>query len=265
MFCTKCGSQLSAGTRFCGKCGAALNPATAPTPTYVPPPPPPVSTALSPPSALTPPGYNPPPPVYNQPPAYAPPPQPMYAPSGPQAPAPVPFAPPPHMGYPPQPQPAYAQAASQAPPFGGPMPSEMHWVVVLILTWFTFGLGGLIWGFKEAIFVKKVDPASKAVIMLAVALLVMVGQVILFFAASGLGSAEGMLAMTGLIILLNIVIAIFGLVAVFGMRSSLVRYYNTAEPIGLKLSGVMTFFFNILYFQYHFSRIAEWKKTGQLR
>jgi hypothetical protein len=52
--------------------------------------------------------------------------------------------------------------------------------------------------------------------------------------------------------------------AVFGMRRSIVQYYNTREPIGLKLSGVMTFFFSILYFQYHFSRIAEWKQTGRL-
>ena len=36
------------------------------------------------------------------------------------------------------------------------------------------------------------------------------------------------------------------------------------EPINLRLSGVMTFFFNILYFQYHFTRIAEWKRTGML-
>jgi hypothetical protein len=65
-------------------------------------------------------------------------------------------------------------------------------------------------------------------------------------------------------LLLNFLIAIVALVAIFGMRSSLVRYYNTVEPIGLKLSGVMTFFFSILYFQYHFSRVAAWKKTGRI-
>jgi hypothetical protein len=54
------------------------------------------------------------------------------------------------------------------------------------------------------------------------------------------------------------------IVAFFKMRSSLVQYYNTVEPISLKLSGVMTFFFNIYYFQHHFSRIAEWKRTGRL-
>jgi len=53
-------------------------------------------------------------------------------------------------------------------------------------------------------------------------------------------------------------------VAIFKARSLLLEYYNTVEPINLRLSGVMTFFFNILYFQYHFTRIAEWKRTGML-
>jgi hypothetical protein len=55
-----------------------------------------------------------------------------------------------------------------------------------------------------------------------------------------------------------------GLIGMFNMRRSIENYYNTVEPIGLKLSGVMTFFFNIVYFQYHFSRIAAWKTTGRL-
>jgi hypothetical protein len=55
------------------------------------------------------------------------------------------------------------------------------------------------------------------------------------------------------------------IVAQFKMRRSLLTYYNTVEPIQLRLSGLMTFFFNILYFQYHFRRIREWKLTGRLR
>jgi hypothetical protein len=45
----------------------------------------------------------------------------------------------------------------------------------------------------------------------------------------------------------------------------MLRYYNSTEPINLRLSAVMTFFFNTLYFQYHMSRIADWKRTGYLR
>jgi hypothetical protein len=54
------------------------------------------------------------------------------------------------------------------------------------------------------------------------------------------------------------------IIAVFKARSLLVEYYNTVEPINLRLSGAMTFFFNIYYFQYHFTRIAEWKRTGMI-
>jgi hypothetical protein len=53
--------------------------------------------------------------------------------------------------------------------------------------------------------------------------------------------------------------------AVFQMRSSIENYYNTVEPINLRLSGVMTFFFAVYYFQHHFSRIANWKRTGYLQ
>jgi hypothetical protein len=51
------------------------------------------------------------------------------------------------------------------------------------------------------------------------------------------------------------------LVARFIFRSELLQHFNTVEPIGLQLSGVMTFFFGGLYFQYHFNRINEIKRS----
>ncbi len=57
---------------------------------------------------------------------------------------------------------------------------------------------------------------------------------------------------------------VFHLKAFFGMRDSIERHYNTVEPINLRLSSIMTFFFNVIYFQYHFTRINEWKRTGAL-
>jgi FlaA1/EpsC-like NDP-sugar epimerase len=144
------------------------------------------------------------------------------------------------------------------------MPPEMHWAVVMVLSWITVGLGALIWAFKEAFFIKKIDPSSKAVVLIGVSLLCMVGQVALYFMMVGATSAESLSTISMVILVLNLVIFVVALMAIFGMRSSMIRYYNSVENIGLKLSGVMTFFFNILYFQYHFSRIANWKKTGQL-
>jgi hypothetical protein len=144
------------------------------------------------------------------------------------------------------------------------MPPEMHWGLVLVLTWITGGLCGLVWAFRQASFVKKIDPASKAVLLLVVSLVAMLAQVAGYIGIFTAGSVSGAGAALGLLMLLNLVIMVAGLAAIFGMRRSLVNYYNTVEPMGLRLSAAMTFFFNILYFQYHLSRIAQWKKTGQL-
>lgn len=143
------------------------------------------------------------------------------------------------------------------------MPPEMHWAVVLILSWITFGLGAVVWMFKEAAFVKKIDPSSKAVVLYIGVLLLMVVQVALYLPVISSGDISEVESVAGIIMIVSVAIVILALVTIFGMRGSLIRYYNTTEPIGLKLSGVMTFFFSILYFQYHFSRIARWKKTGR--
>ena len=45
------------------------------------------------------------------------------------------------------------------------------------------------------------------------------------------------------------------------MKNSIEEHYNTVEPIGLELNGVMTFFFNVFYFQYHFTKINEARKS----
>jgi hypothetical protein len=82
-------------------------------------------------------------------------------------------------------------------------------------------------------------------------------------ASAGNGTpSTGPSALSGLFALVYFVLF---LVAVFSMRSSMEEHFNGPEPIGLKLSGVMTFFFNILYFQYHFTRINELKRAARYR
>ncbi len=66
------------------------------------------------------------------------------------------------------------------------------------------------------------------------------------------------------IVLGSLSLLVFVILSFFDLRRSMVTYYNTVEPIGLRLSGVMTFFFNVYYFQHHMSRIATWKLTGYL-
>jgi hypothetical protein len=49
----------------------------------------------------------------------------------------------------------------------------------------------------------------------------------------------------------------------FDLRRALENYCSQ-ENLQLSLSGVMTFFFGTLYFQYHLSRIRRWQQTGVL-
>ena len=180
---------------------------------------------------------------------------------------PQPYAPPP-AAYPP----AFAAPAPRL----GPVPPDMHWGLLLLINCFSSGLMILFWGFYQASFVKKLDQRSNATLWLAAGLgmpiLAVVGIIVVVMGMatyrSGWGSspeptAELIAAFVGLAVLV-LAGAVCHLMAIFSMRESLQTYYNTTEPIGLRLSGVMTFFFNVLYFQYHFSRIARWKQTGIL-
>src|SRR5262249_9368536 len=144
-----------------------------------------------------------------------------------------------------------SQYAPQAAPMPGyyppPMPPTLHWGLVLLFSILTLGLFGIVWIFIEANYVKRVDTRTNAVTLLIFWIVLEFTFWIPFL---------GFLAAVGSIVCY--------FMAVFAMRQSLVMYYNTVEPIGLRLSGVMTFFFATLYFQHHLSRIAEWKRTGIL-
>jgi hypothetical protein len=138
---------------------------------------------------------------------------------------------------------------------------------VLLLAFVTGGLFGIIWFFVQASYVKRIDPTSKARMLLVLGLLLSVAQVVIVVAGTILattGSETAVYASLTLSMLLMLASMICMLAAVFSMRGSLVTYFNSVEPINLRLSGIMTFFFNMLYFQYHLSRIAEWKRTGVL-
>jgi GYF domain 2 len=158
---------------------------------------------------------------------------------------------------------------SGSPRGAGPIPPSLHWALVLLLSMIT-GIFHYIWMFIQAGFIKKIDPQSKAMMFYVLGLvtnLVAAGVgILLLVIVQGLnhpdspsGVAAGPLALMSLIFCVGAGLLIAG---IFSVRSSMVRYYNSVEPIDLRLSGVMTFFFNVLYFQYHFSRIAKWKETG---
>ncbi len=152
-----------------------------------------------------------------------------------------------------------------APVVPGLIPPDFHWALVLLVNFFC-NIFQIVWLFIEAGFVKKIDSESKGIAFLAGALVTEVVAVIVFFTSIGMSPdrQDPPASVFVPFILIALAGAVLHLIGIFQMRSSLENYYNTVEPINLRLSGVMTFFFAVYYFQYHFSRIANWKRTGYL-
>jgi hypothetical protein len=148
-----------------------------------------------------------------------------------------------------------------------PDPPNLHWALVLLIGLFTCGLFSIVWMFVEAAWVRKVDPRSKAIFLY-------IGGFVLYFC--GLAAQIGMKVsqmhgdmnpgvVTAFSSVLMIILAALFITGHFSMRESIEEHFNGPEPIGLELSGIMTFFFNLYYFQYHFTRINEMKRLARYR
>ncbi len=151
---------------------------------------------------------------------------------------------------------------------GAPLPPGMNWILVLVLALFTCGIFGFVYLFIQAGWVQKIDPQSKGKKFLTLMLaayglvigLIVVGAVITAMAPdSFIGPMISILSPIG-----NLAFLVLYILGVFNMRTSLEGYFNAVEPINLKLNPILTFFFAIYYFQYHFNRITTWKTTGTL-
>jgi len=152
-----------------------------------------------------------------------------------------------------------------APVVPGLIPPDFHWALVLLVNFFC-NIFQIVWLFIEAGFVKKIDSESKGIAFLAGSLVTEIVAVVVLFTSIGMSpNREDPPASVFVpFILIALAGVVLHLIGIFQMRSSLENHYNTVEPINLRLSGVMTFFFAVYYFQYHFSRIANWKRTGYL-
>jgi hypothetical protein len=163
--------------------------------------------------------------------------------------------------------PAYpAQAAyTQGAAGGYPDAPNLNWALELLLGFLTCILFVIAWNLVIASWAKRVQPASKALTYYIVATVLMV----LNFG----GSYGGVLAAMhhqhhhqnvfgGIIAIATWVVR---LIARFTLRDTLEQHYNGPEPLGLRLSAVMTFFFGGIYFQYKLNKINEMKETLRYR
>jgi hypothetical protein len=154
---------------------------------------------------------------------------------------------------------------SYAPPVAVPPapllkpPPAFHWGWVLLLSILTLGLFYVVWAFVQAVWVKRIDRSSNALKLLAIYLvLTIIGE----WLADSSGSKDAPQVLVGA--LLSLAGAVTSIFAFFSMRRSLLARYGDGgvEPAGLQLGRVMTFFFNVLYFQYHLTRIAKRRDNG---
>jgi hypothetical protein len=153
-----------------------------------------------------------------------------------------------------------------------PDPPNLHWGLVLLFGCLTCGIFSLIYELIQALWVKKVTPTTQVVMYYIVFLGLEVLNLGSTFGRMSMlmhGQAPPATAPSMLYSLLSFCISLGTLVMVivyrFAMRSELERHFNGPEPIGLRLSGVMTFFFGGIYFQYHFNRINEIKQGLRYR
>jgi hypothetical protein len=169
-----------------------------------------------------------------------------------------------------------APGQALAPPFAGgaapvypagavpyPDPPNLHWALVLLIGIFTCGLFFIVWEFVQAVWMRKVNQRSNAIFFYIAATVIAFGGSfarIGLMVASGFHNTHPFFGISASV--LSFVLAEF---AFFDMRRSMEEHFNGPEPIGLSLSGVMTFFFGYLYFQYHFTRINEMKRLARYR
>lgn len=156
-----------------------------------------------------------------------------------------------------EPRVAAARAVHGAPA-AVPPPPKLHWALVLLFGVVTLGIFFVVWIFIQAAWVRRINPASNATTLFTVYLvLALLGEIVAGASAKdSAGAATG-----GLLWIAASIVSIFGF---FSMRRSMLNYFNAADPGSLRLSGVMTFFFNVFYLQYHMARIAGWKGPGRL-
>jgi hypothetical protein len=157
---------------------------------------------------------------------------------------------------------------------GSPAPPSLHWAILLLLCAVTWGFFLGVWIFVQSAWVKKINPQSKATRYYAISLVlaaVAAALSMLYLAAlntvaddlPGLTPSETATWSLSILVL-SAVSGGFMLAGFFSIKKSIETYFTKQEPMGLRLSGILTFFFHLLYLQYHFRRIAQWKRTGVL-
>ncbi len=145
-------------------------------------------------------------------------------------------------------------------------PPNLHWGLELLLGFLTCGLFVVVWNLIIASWANRIQPASKALMYYIIATVL----IVLNFG----GSWGVIISMTHgnphphqsvLGNLLSLASWVIRLIARFTLRDTLEQHFNGPEPLGLRLSAVMTFFFGGIYFQYKLNEINQIKQAIRYR
>jgi hypothetical protein len=167
--------------------------------------------------------------------------------------------------------PGYAPPVAYGSPAAAPLspyadPPNLSWGLVLLFDILTCGVFQMVWNLIVAAWMKRVQPTSQAIVYYAVGYaLVLVYGGLSFPVFLGTLHHHSMLGPQIGIRFLGFVAWIIRIVARFNMKSSLEEHFNTTEPIGLQLNGILVFFFGGLYLQSQLNRINEIKRAMRYR
>lgn len=160
------------------------------------------------------------------------------------------------------PAPVYgeAAAASQAQETQShlvKLPPNLPWWVLLILVIVTREFFVFVWAIVLANWARKISGKNNLLVLAAMyPVAAFVGGYLM--GLSKLQDNNSFLMTGGALLVIAAVIVYFPMI--YGIRSEMETYYNRVEKIGLSLSGVMVFFFGVIYLQYHVNSISKIKR-----
>jgi hypothetical protein len=165
------------------------------------------------------------------------------------------------------PTPAYAAPSTYPQPSGVvyPDPPNLHWALELLIGFFTCTFFVVVWNLVIASWANRIQPASKALMWYIAATVLIVLNI---------GSSWGIIISLSHHVqphhsvlgnLISLAAWVVRLIARFTLRDTLEQHFNGPEPLGLRLNGVMTFFFGGIYFQYKLNEINEMKQALRYR
>jgi hypothetical protein len=164
----------------------------------------------------------------------------------------------------PYPLAAYPDSANQYPD-----PPNLHWGLLLLLGILTLGLFTVVYDIIQILWLKKINPTTKVLAYYIAFIVLEVLNISSSIGRAALLQQGNVPPNSGASVVLSTFISIGVLVMFivyrFTMRSELEQHFNGPEPLGLRLGGIMTFFFGGLYFQYHFNRLNLIKQTLRYR